>query len=219
MMDAKNSESPQTRDVATQQDDSVRLRAIEIIETVMGLLDEAFMARQFDEPIARAAGAFECAEPVRYSYAVFLQTVADCVRHLYEHGLAGHRRLSDSQARDEAVALLEQAYQGSDADGYEAATVDAADPSQAGIQAVVATLAEALKERERRAYVRWVMALHIDAADWNTRCAMAAVLLERLAECLPPDVRGCSPEQLADHVSRLLLADVATSRQLQQHRL
>ena len=219
MMDAKGSESPQTRNVATPPDGSVRRRASEIIETVMGLLDEGFMARQFDEPIARAAESFECHGSVRYSYAEFLQTVADFVRHLYEHGLPGHRRLSDSQARDEAVALLEQAYQGSDANGYEAAVVDAADPSQAGLPAIVATLAEALKERERRAHVRWVVALHIDAADWHTRCAMAAVLVERLAAYLPPEVRGCSPERLADHVSRLLLADVATGRQLQQHRL
>jgi len=218
-MDAESNDSQQTRSVAPPPDDSVRRRASEIIKTVMGLLEEGFMARLFDEPIARAAESFECPDSVRYSYAEFLQTVSDFVRHLYEHGLPGHRRLSDSQARDEAVALLEQAYQGSDANGYEAAVVDAADPSQAGLPAVVATLAEALKERERRAHVRWVVALHIDAADWHTRCAMAAVLVERLAEYLPPEVRGCSPERLADHVSRLLFADVATGRQLHQHRL
>ena len=76
-LDAKSSESPPIRDVAAQQDASVRLRAIEIIETVMGLLDEGFMARQFDEPIARALESFECPEPVRFSYAVFLQMVGN----------------------------------------------------------------------------------------------------------------------------------------------
>jgi len=200
---------------AAEPDDTARLRATEIIDTVRGLLDEARMAWLFDEPIDRALDAFECPEGTGYSHGAFLKTVADFTRHVYQHGLRGQRRLSDGQALDEAVALLEQIYQGADADGYAAAAVDAADPHRAGVQTVLAALAEALKARERQAYVRWVVARHIDAAGWDTRCAMAAVLLERLADYLPPELLECPPEQLAHRVFRLLTAEMATERQSQ----
>jgi hypothetical protein len=146
---------------------------------------------------------------------VFLKTVADFVRHVYEHGLPGRRRLSESQAHDEAVALVQQAYQAPDCDGYDAG-VDAANPCHAGLPAVLVTLAEALKVRERQAYVRWVAVRYIGAAGWDTRCAMAAVLLERLVDYLPPELLGCRPEQLADRVVKLLESDVTTDRQLQR---
>ena len=214
-MDADSHESPPGTEGAMGLHDPVRLRAIEIIETVRALLDEEYMARLFDDPIDRAFETFECPEDLEYSPAVFLKTVADFVQHMHEHGLAGRRRLSQSQASDEAVALLQQAYEIPGDDGY-AAAVDAAAPHRAGVLAVLATLAEALKSRERQAYLRWVAVRYIDAAGWDRKCAMAAVLLERPADRLPSDLLGCAPEQLARRVFKLLEADVATERQSQQ---
>jgi len=206
------------RDGATVLIDPLRLRATEILETVRALLGEERMEGLFDDPIDRAFEAFGCPDDLEYSHAVFLKTVADFVRYMYEHGLPGRRRLSGSQARDEAVALLLQVYQIPDDDGY-AAAVDAAAPHHAGVPTVLATLAEALKLRERQAYERWVVVRYIDAADWDTRCAMAAALLERLRDYLPPELLRCPPEQLANGVFKLLVVDLGPDRQLQSRTL
>jgi len=215
MTDTDRAKSPWSEDEAGDAGDPVRDRATKIIGAVRGLLDEELMARQFDEPIGRAAEAFECRGPSVYTHATFLTEVADFVRHVYEHGLPGRRRLSPSQARDEAVALLQRVYRGPDFDGYDAAAVEAANTDGAGIRSVLATLAEAMKAIERQTYEQWVAARYINAADWETKCAVAAVLRERLAEYLPPGLLGCAPEQLAHRVFDLLKHDLTTDKKLQ----
>jgi len=197
----------------------VRRRAEWILDTVRVLLDEECLTSLFDEPIAQALETFECPEGWSYSNAAFLATIARFVQHVYEHALPGRRKLSESQARDEAVALLQQVYQGTGYDGYEAAAAEAAAPDQPGVELVVATLAEALKARERQRYVAWVGARHIGLADWSTRRAMAAILLEASAEHLPPELLASQPEQVAHCVSKLLQRDMATDKALEWYAL
>ena len=188
--------------------------AARIIARLETLLDEEQIARHIDKPIDKAAAEFNGVHDSEYSWDRFQSVTAEFVRHLYEKALPSMRELPLAQARDEAIALLEPAYPGTYADGYYGALLDAADPCQSGLDLVLVRMAELAKTRQREMYVRYVAVRHIGGEDWGTKCAMAAVLIERCREYLPPELQNGPPDQWADHVGELLAIDMATSSQL-----
>lgn len=194
--------------------EDVQCRAARLLEQLIALLGEEQIARLIDEPVDRALLSFECGGGVGYSADLFHKVVADFVRHVYATALPGRPRLSLSRAQDEAIALLERTYEGTCANGYYAAVLDAADSSQQGLSMVLARLAESIKAHRRQMYLRWVGVRHIDPADWPTKCAMAAILIGRGRSWMPPRLHRCPPEQLADNVLDLLCIDLTTNGQL-----
>lgn len=194
--------------------DTVRERASQILDRLTALLDGQRLAEQIDEPIDRALAQFDGMQTTEYSAAGLHDAVAEFLRHAYRERSPGGRTLSASRARDEAVALLEEAYEGTLSNGYYAAVVDAADTTQPGLPLVLARLAESLKVLWRNRHIRAVAARHIDPADWATKCAKAAILIDRCRlDGLHP-LAGCPPEQLADEVLDLLVIDLAARDQL-----
>ena len=194
--------------------DATRERAATLIAQMVTLLDEGRMVQEIDEPIDDAVKKFGSDGESPHSREEFHRALSSFALCILETASSCPRRVSLSQAHDEAVAWLEEGYQGTYGNGFDEALADATDPSQAGIPLVLVRMAEWLKQRQRRMYVGCVAARHIDPADWRTRCAMAEVLLERCREFLPPGVQSCPPEQLADDVCDLLLMDLSTNGQL-----
>ena len=194
--------------------DSAQGRAAAILDQVADLLDEQATARQIDDPIDEALERFGHVEHEPYSHQRFTETTARFVQHVYEHALSPSRKFTLSQARDETVALLRQAYMGMSASGYEGAILDAADPLGPGFGLVLARIAEAIKRERRQMHTRWVESRYIDSADWPTKCAMASILIERCREFLPPELQDCPPEQLAEDVFDLLTLHSATTGRL-----
>ena len=195
--------------------DATYNRALEILRQVTALLDEDVIAQHVDEPIDEVLEKFGLVDDWAWSHQGFHRTIAEFVRHLYEKAIPCMRELSLAQAHDESIALLEQGYRQMGGSGYDHAVLDAADPSQSGLRVVLAAIAEGLKEHERETYLRWVLARHIDPADWHTKCAIAAILTERCREWVPPELCRLSPEQLADSIPELLAIDLATGDHLE----
>ena len=191
-------------------------RARQIVDRLTELLDDGLMARRIDGPIDAAVEAFELNDDRGYSQQWFGRAAAGFLRHLYERASSLGRKLSPSQARDEVVALLEESYRGVCSDGYDGALLDAVDPSLPGLGPVLARLAESVKDRQRARYVQWVFARHLTGVDWATRCAMAAILVQRCRPWLPPVVLRCPPEQLADKVPQLVEKYMSIRSRLQQ---
>lgn len=196
--------------------DARRDHAEQTLQKVLSLLDEECLAQQIDEPIDRAARGFALTCQSRFSVAAFHQTIGQFLQRLYEKALPGQRKLPAGHAEDEALALLEGAYRGTESTGYYGALLDARDPDRGGMESVLFALAEIIKDIHRRQYFRWVLARHIDAADWPTRKAMAAVLLDRCRPWLPPQLQRSPAAQLADYVAQLLAFDMAITRGLSQ---
>ena len=194
--------------------DSAQGRAAALLDQVAGLLDEQATAQQIDDPIDEALEQFGHVEHEPYSHRRFIETTARLVRHVHEHTLSPSRRLTLAQARDETVALLARAYRGTYANGYHGAVLDAADPTGPGLELVLARIAELIKNERRQMHMRYVEAWHIDSAEWPTKCAMASILIERCSEFLPPELRDCPPEQLAEEVFDLLTLHSATTGRL-----
>ena len=75
---------------------------------------------------------------------------------------------------------------------------------------VLARMAELIQESRRQMRLRWVITRHVDPTDWNTRCAMAGILIERCRKWMPPQLKRCPPEELADFIPELLQIHLGT---------
>ena len=184
--------------------DGLWRRAAEIVDQLSAALDNSRLAQDIDAPIDRAAMAFDCPDGEPLSHRQFIETVAGFLRHLCAQACPRGRQLSSSQARDEAVALLQQGYQGTFSSGYEEALLDAADPCYPGVPSVLLKVAELVKARQREMHIRWVTACHIDPADWRLRCAVATLLLEPCRHHLPAPLCWWPPERLIDDIQVLV---------------
>jgi len=184
--------------------DALCHRAAGILDQLAEMLDPVHTARQIDEPIDKAAMGFDYSEGEALSHRQFLETVARFLRHLYAQAFPRGRQLSLAQARDEAVALLQQGYRGVFYSGYDEAFLDAANPFHPGMETVLLKVADLVRARQREMYLDWVIARYIDPADWRMKRAVTALLLDRCRSWLPDRVQDCPPAQLADYIPGLL---------------
>jgi len=102
-----------------------RHEAEAIIKGVFELIDEGCLHHRIDEPIEEAFKNFGYEETAPATHKIFIQITGDFVRHIYEHGFRPRQITSVSQARAEALAILESGYESLGARGYEAAILDA----------------------------------------------------------------------------------------------
>ncbi|MGA2500594.1 MAG: hypothetical protein ABSH20_22875 [Tepidisphaeraceae bacterium] len=191
--------------------ESLQNRAARLIAQIVAMLDETYMSRLIDGPLDAAGEQFRCPADTARSHRHFNRLLAAFVMHLYRHGLACPRRLSAAQAREQALALLEQGYEGRPGKRYEAALLDAA---QGGMPMVLLQLTQIIKNRQRQEYVRWVFARLLDPIDWDLRCAVARILMSAWVGLVPPPalVGGLTPEEMADQIPELLEVALESDR-------
>ena len=181
-----------------------RHKATGIIDNVFELLDEERLNHLFDEPIETAVNSFkfEVAKPI--SYQNFIHITSEFVRHVYEHGLNIRQTLSDPQSRAEALAILDNGYQGSHSRGCFAAFLDISNSNIDGVEFISSQMGEIIKTKARERYISWVYSCWVNHADWLTKCLISEVLIERWGLFLPRQVLGCPSAQLAGELSELI---------------
>lgn len=187
----------------TSSEPSLRHQAEAVISSMAFYLNEDYLISHIDEPIDRAVASYSEDEVELSSHRRFHQSLARFVVHIYARGLPCPRTLSVSQSHDDAVALLEVAYEGACANGYFAAVLDALLAQPDGIEVVRGRLVEAVKAEWRRMHVRWVFAESLPPSDWSLRRETAAILLNRLRPWLPAEMAHSQPAQFADDIPTL----------------
>jgi len=184
--------------------DAIGDSASRIMERVTELLDDENLAERTDAPIDRAFHEYSLPPETGFSHEKFHQVTTEFIKFLYEKTFLVGRKLTLSQAHDEAIALLEL-YQGTYKDGYHGALLDASDPEQPGISLVLLRMANLVKTRQRQKYIQWVVSRHIDPADWHLKCSIAKLLIKRNRKLLPPEIGQSSPCQWADRIVELFM--------------
>jgi len=197
-------------------DGDLRGQAEAIVRAILERLDGSYLARHIDEPIDRAIADFVWDDRHPVCHCHFHEVLGKFVAHVYARGLPCRRKLSPAQARDEAVALLEQMDRGTGVDAYEVAVLEAAQSQWGGIEVVLVQLAEFIKAQCRQMHVQWVFAKFIDASDWPLLCAIASVLLDHFRSSLSERVSRWQPAQAVDAIPDLLRRIVNTDSQLRQ---
>jgi hypothetical protein len=152
-------------------------QAAATLATALERLEEDHIHRTIDEPLEQAVRGFARPPDTSFSYRHFLDVLAVFVQHMYAHGLRLPRELSPDQALAEAIHLLRFGYPDAHGDGYDAALVDAANPTHDGMGVVLDALAAAFTTRERQEYEYWAWATTVGSAAWPVRVHIAAILL------------------------------------------
>ena len=122
--------------------------------------------------------------------------------HLYRQVPVLAQELSPSQAQQEVVGLLEDAYSGCNGNGYEDAFRHALDY---GYAAACSVITEAMKARYRREYIHWVLLTHIEYLDSQTKIDLISCLLENWNGTPPESLGHCSIREMAPKCATLVL--------------
>ena len=88
--------------------------------------------------------------------------------------------------------------------GYSAAASDADDPTQGGIQTVLTSMAESIKDIERKKYIDGIFTWYLHSCSWELQCEIARLLLEEYQPFIPPLLIGCVPAQLVDEIPSIM---------------
>lgn len=195
--------------MTTKSSKAEERRAVRILNRLAASMDAERLGRQIDEPIDGATRSFACSCETGISHRRFLDILTAFLQHLYASAFPNGRQPTQAQARDEVMALLEQA---SPAGGYHESLLEAAESLDEGMGEVLLRVAELIKSRQRSARLRWIAASHLDCLDWRTKCQIAAILLERCRPYLPGRAAACRLEQMADYIPDLLAIHLAIGK-------
>lgn len=188
--------------------------ASELLTLLTDLLAEETLRHRIDEPVDAALAEYKHPETSECSQEVFHRNVADLLVHLRDRAWAtGKGRAAASL--DDAISLLEREYRGTYFDGYDGALQDTVDPSLPGLELVLARMAEAVKTQCRRTYIQWIMGRYVTCADYDTRCSLTALLMDRCREWLPQELQRCPPEQMVGCIPELLSIELSMRRGVQ----
>ncbi|MGA2497751.1 MAG: hypothetical protein ABSH20_08420 [Tepidisphaeraceae bacterium] len=157
-----------------------------------------------DEPIEQAAACFPMPENGTIDHGEFWRLLARLVQHLHRHGTRGSRWLSEAQSLDEAMLILQAAYQSNAGNGYDAAITEAMLHPQ-GVQLLVRQFTESFKAWQRQLHRQWIQARFVDALTWEERSQLAAILLQRVAPWLPPGWDVSDPARFSTEIMGLII--------------
>lgn len=144
----------------------------------------------------------------------FLALLGKFMLHLVEHGVVSCRRKDAAGAAEEAVFILEHAYEGDGGCGYEGALRDVSQYGSEKIPAVLSTLADSLRNTVKRNHARWAMTRYVGSLTWEARVSLAA--LPEWERLLGKMISGRSPAELAPACEELIMAKAASDERLGQ---
>lgn len=178
--------------------ESAAARGARAVREILGALDERAVATRIDAPIDRAVRTFTFTWETPFSPCRFHGVIGAFVAHVHAHFDQPAPVAPAGWAEAEAIALLEQGYQGTYESGYDGALLDVINPPEPpaeGIDTVLVNLGEIIKAVQRRRYEEWVYARFTDPFDQDLGRAIVACLLDQFGDDLPePLVRTRSFE-------------------------
>lgn len=193
----------------------IEKRARETIELITVELDQDLIKSKFDEPISRVGREFQYEAKQHIDHKTFHRIIADFVQEIYEKGLKAPLMLGDPLA--EAISLLENHYQSATyGAGYAAAILDTDDADAGGIETVLTSLAELVKDIERQKYTNSVFAYHLPGCDWDLLCEIARILLQDYRPFMPERLGKCVPAQLVEQIPSIILGYICSDSVLHQ---
>lgn len=178
-------------------------KAEQVLDALLAELDDAKIAAELDAPIDEAmvhpgflGGSVATYEEFLRFFGLFVQRI----NRKYDRA---RESATTRITLDEAVSLL-RFYPGITSNGHDAAVVDAGLRARRTTDLVLLRFGEALKAIRRGERLRRLEAQYVRCIDWETRCAMVSILLERGRAWLPDEIVKCPPAQLAHDVFQLV---------------
>jgi hypothetical protein len=193
----------------TNSNDKCKITAI--IDEIFELLDADYLHQTIDGPIEEAVESFEFDAKAQMTFHSFVKVIGDFVAHIYRFGPGVVKILSATQARSEALFIVENGYRSADDRGFDAAYLDATDTEINGIENVLQQMANDIKEKARTRHIKWVYATRLNPLDWKIQCSITRTLLQQEKQYIPPDILACHPDQLTSCIANLVESLISVS--------
>ena len=126
-----------------------------VVDSIAQLLDPVLITHQIDDRIEAAARSFKCPAKIRYSIPRLIGIMARFLRHVQRHAFAKGWQPTSDQARDEAIALLDQVYGTTSGNGFKHVLAEVTFRREMQPQPILEKLARYIMQRERLIYTRW----------------------------------------------------------------
>lgn len=176
----------------------------DVLEDILGLLDDDRISQKIDEPIDHALESFQWKATSQFCHSEFNRIIAEFMQHLYRNGLRLSRNISTQKALIEAISILKRSYRGVYTKGYDGALLDAVSSNMEGVETILSSLTNSVKTVERGKYVQLVFAQKIDQLDWGSQCEIVSVFLKKHKDSLPQQIRRTDPARWAEHLPELI---------------
>ena len=177
---------------------------MEQLDTILNLLNEEVLFKEIDQPLELAVNSFVFELPAKMTYREFNGIMASFYQHLTQHGLRITRKLSNADALNEVIWLIENHYQGYETYGYDGAVFDALSQGEEGMLLILERLTATIKSIERTKYIDFIISSNVDPSNWQLRKELVKTILERFRHLFHPDVQNLPSEQLAPCLEDLL---------------
>lgn len=185
--------------------------AQQIIENIMGLLDDAYLSHQIDEPIYKASLSFKF-ELQEFSFQSFMQLITEFIDHIYVKGVYGADDCQSSRFYYNLESILADLHPQNPSEAIYFAYMDAITNQTRGIEFILSQIADSIVLKLRRNFFHYVLVTVIKPIDWHQRCAIAEILLKDFKEHFPDGLieytpaRFAVPEMLIEMFQKLLNA-------------
>ena len=90
---------------------------MEQLDTILNLLNEEVVFKEIDQPLELAVNPFVLELPENMTYREFNGIMASFYQHLNQHGLRMRRKLSNADALNDVIWLIENHYRGYETHG------------------------------------------------------------------------------------------------------
>jgi hypothetical protein len=162
-----------------------------------------------------AVESFEFDSKAPMTFQSFFKITGDFIAHLCRFGPGVRKILSATQARSEALSIIEKCYHHCSEDiRLDTAYLDAIDNETTGMEYVLEQMANYIKEKARERHVKWVLATRLTCLDWKIQCSIARTLMHQEKQYIPPDLLACHPDQLTHCLDDLMKSFVEINLKL-----
>ena len=177
---------------------------MEQLDTLVNLLNEEVLIKEIDQPLEKAINSFAFKLVEKMTYKEFNGIMASFYQYLNQHGLIVTRKLSNADALNEVIWLIENHYRGYETSGYDGAVFDALSQGEEGILLILERLTAMIKSIERTKYIDFIISSTVDPSNWSLRKELVKAILERFSHLFHSDVQQLPSAQLVPCLEDLL---------------
>jgi hypothetical protein len=186
-----------------------------LLEALEGALDPRELRETIEMPLEAAAEPFLQPRPRPTSSKIFNQQITDFVTDVYSTASQGKRLLPRAEAFAISVQALDDASGLPARRGYELALLSAVQDGSQEMSAVLGTILEGLKQRERAARFRWVCVRFLETLDWGMKCSLVAAIIQVHHQKTGVELLPGDPARFAGDLPDLLAAFLESAHAVQ----
>jgi hypothetical protein len=175
-----------------------------MLEYFLNELSAESIAREIFIPIDEARASYIMDSIQAASNDEFNEAISAFYVHIFRHIGQLQGPLNISHALDNALALLERAFQNNG--GIITAYAEGRNPVKGGLRFIFNLMTERLKQEEKEKHILAVFKGTLDPLDFDEKVSIIKVFIQKAGSTLPEQIRSYSPGYYANHYEDIIRA-------------